>query len=108
MYIAHFYVYMYTCTILLISVASNCDMDPPAIEMGNRTTLEPTNKDIVGGQANYSCNENCVLQGSSSLRCIRVVSGITTGSYEWVNGSGVLDFPSCHCAGQLCFSMYVD
>ena len=98
---------MYTCTIF--SVASNCDVDPPAIEMGNIATLEPTDDDIVGGQANYSCNATCVLQGSSSLRCRHVASGgITSGPSEWVNGSGVVDPPSCHCAGQLCFSMYVD
>ena len=73
----------YTCTLVLIfSVAPRCDMDPPAIEMGNRTTLEPVDRDIVGGQANYSCNENCFLQGSSSLRCRRVVSGITPGPGE--------------------------
>ena len=80
-------------------------MDPPTIEMGNMSTLEPTDKDIVGAQVNYSCFDNCVLRGSSSLRCRPVVSGV--GS-EWVNGSGAVEYPSCHCAGQLHFSDYVD
>ena len=73
-----------------------------------RTTLEPTDTDIVGAQANYSCNSNCVLQGSSSLRCRRVVSDSDTatgiGPSEWVDGSGMVDYPRCHCPGQLHFS----
>ena len=76
--------------------------------MGNISTLEPTNNDIVGAQVNYSCFDNCVLRGSSSLRCKRVVSGPVVIGSEWVNGSDAVEYPSCYCASQLHFSDYVD
>ena len=62
--------------------------------------LESTSSDIVGNQVNYSCSANCILQGSSSLRCRRV-GGLMGFRYEWVNASGYVDSPKCLCQGRL-------
>ena len=75
-----------------------CAVAYPVLEDGSVQSLEPDNQDIIGAQANYSCNDNCILQGSKSLRC-----NVTPGGSEWVNEMGEAEFPNCSCSGQYLF-----
>lgn len=81
--------------------ADNCDKDPPSVEMDIHvciSTLEPTDQDIVGSQANFSCKSGCLLYGSSTLRCRKIADPII--KYEWIDDTGGITSPSCICSGQ--------
>ena len=90
----HFSLYNY-----YVHVGALCNVDPPVITLAAMSTLEPTTIDIVGAQANYSCNGDCTLVGSSSLRCMRVMHSLN--DYVWLDENGSDDYPNCVCSGEL-------
>ena len=86
-------------TFLSVHVGALCNVDPPNITLAAMSTLESTSIDIVGAQANYSCNGDCTLNGSSSLRCMRGMQSLN--DYMWLDENGSDNYPNCVCSSEL-------
>jgi hypothetical protein len=81
------------------ATAPTCNVNYPSIEDGTVLILESTEIDVRGAQANYSCNTDCVPDGSMSLRCrVCVLNGHSLS--QWVNETGHPHLPHCFCPGN--------